>query len=759
MRFESEKMVKKTKLARVGLGLMAMVLMGLSAPSSAISPATVYWSAGANCSGTNSATYTAGGSSVTMSLCVDTVGVGVCGASIQPQTASAGESGAFNIINRVLGAALPDASAGPSYPIPISNPPDTTDFGGSLAIASPNAPAGASGQLLATFTIAPQAGATNASYVIGASALSVVSTLTSGSNCFLGTPSDTALPTFTLIRNVAPLITSANTTTFTVGTPGTFTVTATGTPTPTLSKTSGTLPNGVTFTAGTGALAGTPTQAGTFTPIMFKAANTILPDATQSFTLVVNKGDQAITFTNPGTKTFSTTPFALSATGGGSNLPVTFTSATTPVCTVSGSNVTMKTAGTCTINADQAGDANYNAAPQNPQSFTINATVPGAPTGVSAAPADTAAVVQFTAPANNGGSTILDYTATCTSVSPPDSKFITGATAPITVTSLTNGVAYTCVVTARNSAGSGAASSPPAPVTPASVPAITSANTTTFTVGTPGTFTVTVTGAPVPTLSQTGTLPNGVTFTAGTGVLAGTPTQAGTFPLVFTAANGTLPNAVQPFSLVVNKADQTISFTGPGNQNFSPVPIPLSATATSLLTVAFTSHTPLVCSVLGTSVTMITAGTCTINANQPGNANYNAAPQVQQSFDITATLPGAPVITSIVPGDRSATVFFTLPNTGGSPIQGFVVNCSPGAVSVPGATSPIVLSNLVNNVPYTCTVTATNGVGAGDPSTAAQVTPAVPPTSVPTLSQWVLMLLAALMMLAAGRELALRRKG
>ena len=140
MRFESEKMVKKTKLAQVGLGLMAMVLMGLSAPSSAISPATVYWSAGANCSGTNSATYTAGGSSVTMSLCVDTVGVGVCGASIQPQTASAGESGAFNIINRVLGAALPDASAGPSYPIPISNPPDTTDFGGSLAIASPNAP-------------------------------------------------------------------------------------------------------------------------------------------------------------------------------------------------------------------------------------------------------------------------------------------------------------------------------------------------------------------------------------------------------------------------------------------------------------------------------------------------------------------------------------------------------------------------------------------------------------------------------------------
>ena len=82
-------------------------------------------------------------------------------------------------------------------------------------------------------------------------------------------------------------------------------------------------------------------------------------------------------------------------------------------------------------------------------------------------------------------------------------------------------------------------------------PAITSAASTTFTVGTPGTFTVTTTGFPTPTVSQTGTLPTGVTFTPATRVLGGTATQTGAFPLVFTATNGVSPDATQNFTLNV----------------------------------------------------------------------------------------------------------------------------------------------------------------------------------------------------------------
>ena len=40
------------------------------------------------------------------------------------------------------------------------------------------------------------------------------------------------------------------------------------------------------------------------------------------------------------------------------------------------------------------------------------------------------------------------------------------------------------------------------------------------------------------------------------------------------------------------------------------------------------------CSIAGSTVSFIGAGTCVINANQAGNANYNAAPQVQQSFAV-----------------------------------------------------------------------------------------------------------------------------
>jgi hypothetical protein len=87
-------------------------------------------------------------------------------------------------------------------------------------------------------------------------------------------------------------------------------------------------------------------------------------------------------------------------------------------------------------------------------------------------------------------------------------------------------------------------------------PAITSAASTTFTAGQPGSFAVTATGAPAVTLSETGALPAGVTFTNngnGTGTLAGTPASGtgGTYPITITASNGVSPDATQSFTLTV----------------------------------------------------------------------------------------------------------------------------------------------------------------------------------------------------------------
>jgi hypothetical protein len=79
---------------------------------------------------------------------------------------------------------------------------------------------------------------------------------------------------------------------------------------------------------------------------------------------------QTITFSNPGTKTPSTT-FASGASAS-SGLTVTLVSNTSGVCTVSGLSITTVASGTCSISATQTGDATYATAPSVTQQFTVS---------------------------------------------------------------------------------------------------------------------------------------------------------------------------------------------------------------------------------------------------------------------------------------------------------------------------------------------------------------------------------------------------
>jgi len=90
------------------------------------------------------------------------------------------------------------------------------------------------------------------------------------------------------------------------------------------------------------------------------------------------------------------------------------------------------------------------------------------------------------------------------------------------------------------------------PILLAAPPVITSANIAAFSVSTAGTFAVTATGVPAPGFSETGALPSGVTFSSG-GVLSGTATTSGSFPITITAANGVSPNATQSFTLLATQ--------------------------------------------------------------------------------------------------------------------------------------------------------------------------------------------------------------
>jgi large repetitive protein len=95
---------------------------------------------------------------------------------------------------------------------------------------------------------------------------------------------------------------------------------------------------------------------------------------------------------------------------------------------------------------------------------------------------------------------------------------------------------------------------------PSSVLTVT--GSTTFVVGTAGTINISASGTPTPTISLTGALPTGLTFTAaaGTGVISGVPANAtaGSYPLTITAVSGTSTQTRQ-LVITVTQAPQFTS--------------------------------------------------------------------------------------------------------------------------------------------------------------------------------------------------------
>src|SRR6266540_3896663 len=83
-------------------------------------------------------------------------------------------------------------------------------------------------------------------------------------------------------------------------------------------------------------------------------------------------------------------------------------------------------------------------------------------------------------------------------------------------------------------------------------------------------------------------------------------------------------------SLALAKANQTITFAALSGKTYGDADFAVSATASSGLPVSFTAAGN--CTVSGASVHVTGAGSCAITASQPGNANYNAAPDVTQSL-------------------------------------------------------------------------------------------------------------------------------
>jgi hypothetical protein len=268
-------------------------------------------------------------------------------------------------------------------------------------------------------------------------------------------------------------------------------------------------------------------------------------------------------------------------------------------------------------------------------------------------------------------------------------------------------------------------------------PAITSNASTTFKVGTAGSFAVTTSGYPISALSETGALPSGVTFTDngnGTGLLAGTPGTSGAFPLGITASNGVAPNGSQNFMLTVNPLLAPAVVLG-----LSPNPVTLGSPITFTATVSGSGGTPtgsirffadfqplglvpLSGGVATFQTSSLTAGVHSIAASYTGDSNYSLINAVPMTATVTKNPSVVTVGSSGSPAGIGSPVTLTATVSGsdGTPtgtVNFYSNNVMVGQGTLSGGVATLQISTLPGGVDTITAHYTDDGNYAGSVST------------------------------------------
>ncbi len=527
-----------------------------------------------------------------------------------------------------------------------------------------------------------------------------------------------AITSYTVTSSGGQTCTTPNgtTTTCTVtglinGTTYTFTVTATnvlgtGNPSATATATVGTVPSAPTIGVATGGY----------------------QSATVTWSAPASNGGLAIT------------GYTVTATPGSATCSTSATSCTLTGLT-NGTSYTFKVTATNAAGTSAASSASNAVVPAN--------TVPGAPTAVNATSyANTQSVVSWTAAASNG-SALTKYTVTssggqtCTTAN--------GTTTNCTVTGLTNGVAYTFTVTATNGIGTGPASAPSAPATPSTLPGAATGVTATANSNAQSfvywTAPASNGGAAITNYTVTSS-PGGKTCTSGAGtsctVLGLTNGTSYTFTVTATNGSGTGPASGASSAIIPAappgaptavaatsnaNAQSVVTWTAPASNGGTAITV-YTVTSSGGQTCNTPNGTTRTCTVTG--LTNGTAYTFTVTAT---NAAGTGPPSAASSPATPATKPGAPTgVTAVSDLNSLSVVSWTAPaSDGGSPITGYTVTSSPGAlVCTSTTTTSCTVNGLTNGTTYTFTVTATNALGTGPASSpSSPIVPAATP-GVPT---------------------------
>jgi hypothetical protein len=387
-------------------------------------------------------------------------------------------------------------------------------------------------------------------------------------------------------------------------------------------------------------------------------------------TLTVKSG-QTITFGALAGKTYGDAPFTVSASAT-SGLPVTFSIVSGPA-TISGSTVTITGAGTVVVRASQAGDATYNPAPDVDQSFTVakaTLTITADPqTKVYGAGdpvltyiqtglvnGDQAAVITGSL-IRAAGETVGSYAILQGSIAAGGNYTVNFVSANLTVTKAT----ATVTLGTLNFTYDGTAKGTTATTSPAGL-----------------TVNITYDGSPT------------------------APTNAGSYP-VATAVNDPNYQGTANGTLTISKASQTITFGPLPAKNAGDPSFTLTATASSGLTVSYTSSNPAVATVSGSTVTIVGGGTATITASQAGDGNYSAAAAVPQTLTVKT---GQTITFGVLAGKTYGEAAFTVSAsaTSGLPVTFSIVSgpatMSGSTVTITGTGSVVVRASQGGDAAY-----------------------------------------------------------
>lgn len=414
-------------------------------------------------------------------------------------------------------------------------------------------------------------------------------------------------------------------------------------------------------------------------------------------TLTVNKSAQTVSLPDFTAGVYQGANKVSGATAS-SGLPVTLTSTTTAVCTVSGLEVVQVTAGTCSITASQAGNSNYLAATDVTKTFTI-AKAAQTITFTGAAKQKPAGTFTLNATATSG--LAVGYTSTTTGVCTVAGNVVTPVTlGACTITATQAGDSNWLAATSVNA--SFTIESVPLQSTSVSIASATNYRFGTAVTATAGTWTGTATITYARAWYRCDTAPS---ITAGTGTastlapsdcvaisgatgLSYTPIAADItkyLAVAETATNTTTSvgtanrTTFVATATTVEKQTQTITFAALASKTYGNASFNLSATTDRSLTVSFASSNSAVCTVSGVAVTITGAGTCDITASQAGNSTTLAATDVVRTLTVAAA---------------NQTITFT-----GSPKQ-----LGDGAFALAGSASSGLALSYVSTTTSVCTV-------------------------------------------------------